>query len=80
MAIVRFFPVIARLIQATSIGARAYWWVILPALVNSWVSWRIFRRVSVVKKSEYQFEAQRLRDVTGTAEGSSDCKQSESKL
>ncbi len=72
MAIVRFFPFIVRMIQAAAIGARAYWWLILSVLVISWVSWRMFRRGSVAKKSGYQFEGQHLRDVTGSAEGRSE--------
>ena len=68
IAIVRFFPFIVRLIQATAIGARAFWWLIFPVLVVSWICWWIFRRGTVAKKSEHQIEGQRIRDVTGSAE------------
>lgn len=73
---VRLLPVIVRMIQAVTMGARAYWWLILPVLIISWVSglvyWRMFRRWSVAKKSGYQFEGQRLRDVTDSAKDRSD--------
>jgi len=71
IALVRFSPVIVRLIQATAIGARGYLWAILPVLVISWVVWRMIRRRSVAKKSGYQFENQRFRDVTNSAHGRS---------
>lgn len=74
IALVRFFPVIVRTIQAAAIGARGYWWAILPVLVISWVIWRMIRRGSVAKKSGYQFESQRLRDVTNSAQSLSEKK------
>ncbi|OFZ12041.1 MAG: hypothetical protein A2Z20_07350 [Bdellovibrionales bacterium RBG_16_40_8] len=74
IALVRFSPVIVRVIQATAIGARGYWWAILPALVISWVIWRMMKRGSVGKKYGYQFESQRLRDVTDSGEGKTESK------
>ena len=68
IAVARFFPVLARLMQAAAIGGRAYWWLILPALVISWASCRLLKRRSDAKKFGYQFEGQRIRDVTGSAE------------
>lgn len=72
IALVRFSPVIVRVIQATAIGARGYWWAILPVLVISWAIWRIIRRGSVEKKYGYQFESQPPRDVTESADGRSE--------
>lgn len=67
MAIVRFFPVIARMIQAAAIAARTFWWLILPVLVIGWVSWRRYRRGSIEKNSEYQGASEGCRDVTNSA-------------
>ena len=71
LALVRFSPVIVRMIQATAIGARAYWWAIIPALVISAGFWRMMRRGSA-KKSGDKFESQRIRDVTDSAKGRSE--------
>ena len=67
MAIVRFFPVIARVIQAAATAARVFWWLIPSVLVISWILWRMSKRGSVAKKSEYQVETERCRDVTNSA-------------
>lgn len=72
LALVRFFPVLMRATQAITIGARGYWWAILPILVVSGIIWRMMRRGSVAKKSEYQFESPRFRDVTDSSEGRSE--------
>ena len=68
-ALVRFFPVIIRAIQAAAIGASVYWWAIPPVLVVSWVLWRMLRRGSVAKKAGRQSESQRFRDVTNSVQG-----------
>lgn len=72
LALIRFSPIIVRLIQAAAIGVRGYWWAIIPVLVISGALWRMMRRGSLVKKSEVQFENQSLRDVTNSSEGKSE--------
>lgn len=72
LALIRFSPVIVRMIQAAAIGVRGYWWAILPVLVISGAIWRVMRRGSLAKKSEDRFESQSLRDVTNSAEGKSE--------
>lgn len=66
--LVRFSPVLMRATQSIAIGARGYWWAILPFLVISWIIWRFRRRRMIADESEYRFESQRIRDVTDNAE------------
>ena len=62
--LVRFAPLLVRVIQATILGARAFWWAVLPVLIFGAILWRAARRQSHAKKSDDQFKNQRLRDVT----------------
>ena len=74
IALVRFSPFIVRMIQAAAVGARGYWWAILPVVVISWVISLLIKRGSTAKKSGYQLESQRSRDVTNSAQGRSEKK------
>lgn len=69
--LLRFAPIIIRVIQATMLGARAFWWAGLPLFIVGAILWRVARRRSHAKKSDDQFNNQHLRDVTDSVKDSS---------
>ncbi|MBL7671356.1 MAG: hypothetical protein JNM39_12805 [Bdellovibrionaceae bacterium] len=64
IVLVRFLPVVVRLIQAIAIGARGLWWVILPIFVMVLLIWRVKSRASRARMSKPKSDEQGLRDVT----------------
>ncbi len=74
VVLLRFLPVVLRVVQAIAIGVRAFWWAVLPVVICSWVIWKFKRRIQA-SKSEQAFENSSehfsgnrpLRDVTDSA-------------
>ncbi len=64
IVLVRFLPLIIRILQMFFMGFRMYWWAILPLLV--WIIWRRKKKRDFIKSS---YEVRELRDVTNSAKG-----------
>lgn len=64
VVLIRFSPVVVRLIQAIAIGARGFWWAILPIFVMVVLIWKVKSRASRARMSEPDSDERGLRDVT----------------
>lgn len=67
LVIIRFLPVVVRLGQSLVMGARAYWWLVVPVIVMVGVVWRMRRQKLLKRSPENLFNVHPLRDVTNSA-------------
>jgi hypothetical protein len=68
LVIVRFLPVILRFLQLTMYTAKAYWWVILPALIITAVALKVRKHRLFKNKFVTELEQLPIRDVTKSTE------------
>ena len=68
MLVLRFLPILFRLIQITLSAVRAYWWILLPLLILGGIVRKMRRQNSALREFEHQGEDHPIKDVTSCAD------------
>ncbi len=68
IVLLRFSPIIMRILQMVAIAAIRFWWVAVPIVAITLITLKILKRRAITAKTDDELSQLNLRDVTNSVQ------------